>query len=178
MATRISRFSQIIVNGTDFAPIRLVCNLSKTRFSTTTTSPTRTALIVGSSGFLGSAIVSHLSEHQIVTKIVGVDIVSPPQPKFLNRFISLGGVSKDASLMDLTNEVKKGIQNEDVDGENCKFDTIICSAGGFLPTSDYRQSGDFFNGIEEMTHKNLFPVLMATHIAATKLKPGGEYNPD
>lgn len=182
MATRISRFSQIILNGNDFnfTPIRLVCNLSKTRFSTTTAFPTRTALIVGSSGFLGSAIVSHLYEHQIVTKIIGVDIVSPPQHKYLNRFISLGGVdlSNDATLMDLTNEVKKGIQNEDVEGEDCKFDTIICSAGGFLPTSDYTQSGDFFNGIEEMIHKNLFPVLMATQIAATKLKPGGEYDHD
>jgi NAD(P)-dependent dehydrogenase (short-subunit alcohol dehydrogenase family) len=72
--------------------------------------------------------------------------------------------------------VKKGLQKEEAKEEDLKFDTIICSAGGFLPTFDYSQSGDFFNGVEEMIHKNLFPVLMATHIAATKLKPGGEYN--
>jgi NAD(P)-dependent dehydrogenase (short-subunit alcohol dehydrogenase family) len=202
MATRLSCFSQIIAGGNDFVPLRLVYNLlsnnwilysngklhravirklpsvSNKRFSTTTETPTKTALIVGSSGCLGSSIVSHLYEHQIATKIIGVDVVSPPQQKYLNRFISLGGVdpSNDASLIALTNEVKKGFQQEDVKEENVKFDAIICTAGGFLPTSDYSQSEDFFNGVEEMIHKNLFPVLMATHIAATKLKPGGEYN--
>jgi len=199
MATRLSCFSQIIAGGNDFVPLRLVYNLlsnnwilnsneklhrvvirklpsvSNKRFSTTTETPTKTALIVGSSGCLGSSIVCHLYEHQIATKIIGVDVVSPPQQKYLNRFISLGGVdpSNDASLIALTNEVKKGFQHEDVKEENVKFDAIISTAGGFLPTSDYSQSEDFFNGVEEMIHKNLFPVLMATHIAATKLKPGG-----
>jgi NAD(P)-dependent dehydrogenase (short-subunit alcohol dehydrogenase family) len=67
---------------------------------------------------------------------------------------------------------------DDRDNEGTKnaipLDVVICTAGGWIPTADYA-SPDYLLGVEQMLGQNLYPVIAASHIAATRLKPGGEF---
>ena len=169
--------------------------------------PTTTALIIGSSGALGSSVVSHFRQQNIVSNIIGVDLVMPPTEhlaKSLDHFISLDVAERDMledgvevdihSLAGLTYMMTSGLEDyesslqqagkeepeefeDDNDGEDSgadaiPLDAIICTAGGFIPTMDY-SSEDFILGVEEMLSQNLYPVIAASHIASTRLKPGG-----
>lgn len=178
-------WSKVEIRSNGATTTLAVATLQKRRISrrsdanTLDTTPTTTALIIGSTGALGSTIASYLHEHQRDANIIGVDFVIPPlqNKKCLNHFIPLTDrtrtLNSPTTLADLTDQIKSGLETYDNGHPNAIFDVIICTAGGFIPTVDYSDPNDFINGVENMLRQNLYPVIAASHIAATRLKPGG-----
>ena len=111
--------------------------------------PSKTALILGSSGCLGSALVSTLSRTfgKDRINIIGSDCVQPPNSQMeadqLDAFLPLPHPSTDPSLGKMTTELLLGLKeldelssnnnsggNEDTDG-GLRLDAIICASGGW-----------------------------------------------
>ena len=181
-------WSKVEIRSNEATTTLAVATLQKRRISRRSdtkaldTTPKTTALIIGSTGALGSTIASYLHEHQRDTNIIGVDFVMPPlqNQKCLNHFIPLTdrtrSLNSPTTLADLTDQIKSGLEAYDNGLPNALFDVIICTAGGFIPTADYSDPNGFINGVEHMLRQNLYPVIAASHIAATRLKPGGTFN--
>lgn len=108
----------------------------------------KTALILGSSGCLGSTLVSTLSRTfgKDRINIIGSDCVQPPNSQMeadqLDAFLPLPHPSTDPSLGKMTTELLLGLKeldelssNNDSGGDDAdgglKLDAIICASGGW-----------------------------------------------
>lgn len=111
---------------------------------------TKTALILGSSGCLGSTLVSTLSRTfgKDRINIIGSDCVQPPNSQMeadqLDAFLPLPHPSTDPSLGKMTTELLLGLKEldelssnssagdgDDASGGGLKLDAIICASGGW-----------------------------------------------
>jgi len=90
----------------------------------------------------------------------------------LTYLLESGMQSYEEKETEASNEHEAFEGEEDESRNIVALDAIICSAGGWIPTSDYT-SPDYLLGVEQMLAQNLFPVVAASHIAASRLKPGG-----
>jgi len=135
----------------------------------------KVALVLGSSGCLGSAVVQHLGQH-LEMRVIGADVISPTDDTYatLDGYIQLPTFSHPAAVSDLTGALMEGLSRElDSDEE---IDAIICAAGGWmgdppLPKPDASDE-DFMQGAREygatinsMLEMNLYPVLAAGYAA-------------
>ena len=134
----------------------------------------KTALVLGSSGCLGSVVSSHLAQN-LDMQVVGVDVVGPPEDNnSLDAFVSLPAGDERPGLGDVTSALVGGLSQ--VLGDDVEIDAIICASGGWqgdpsLPTPDASQE-EFMEGamaygqtIDSMFQMNLYPVLAAGYAA-------------
>ena len=105
----------------------------------------KTALILGSSGCLGSALVGTLSRTfgKDEISIIGSDCVQPPDSQMeadqLDAFLPLPHPSTDPSLGKMTTELLLGLKEldelskggSDSSESGLKLDAIICASGGW-----------------------------------------------
>lgn len=144
----------------------------------------RVALVLGSSGCLGSAVAHHFRKEMGI-KIVGVDVVSLPDDSRskLDSFIKLPTYEHPAALADVTGSIVEGLAGVLEDGE--ELDAIICANGGWMGDPKLPTPGgtdeDFMAGVKEygdtinkMLEINLFPVLAAGYAANRFMADDGE----
>ena len=153
----------------------------------------RTALVLGSSGSLGSSIASHLkSNHDCI--VIGSDIHPPSKDRIdsVDAFIQLpNGLGTDndgndsITIDSLYHGLRDGLLNlYSGDEENILLDAIICANGGFAMDDDNINEFEFDNIINEhddnhdtkptpnkghvhetMLQMNYYPILAAGEIA-------------
>lgn len=135
----------------------------------------KVALVLGSSGALGSAVVRHLGK-DLDMRVVGADVVGLPEgsSSYLDAFIELPTFSQPAAIADVTAALIGGLS--EVLDEEGGIDAIICASGGWmgdppLPKPDATDE-DFMKGVQEygdtinkMLEMNLYPVLAAGYAA-------------
>lgn len=158
---------------------------TKRHFSQTSTAPhshqaQRTALILGSSGSLGSSIGAYLkSNHDCI--VIGSDIYPPPKDRIdsIDAFIQLpNGFDSDAnsnsiSIDSLYHGLRDGLRNLYNDNdEGVRLDAIICANGGFAMDDDNFDDMDAFDDFfddQENKHDNKQPPKKG-HVYETMLQ--------
>jgi len=131
--------------------------------------------VIGSSGALGSAVCEYLHSSKISSVLVGADMKPPSDSdSVLDHFVSLDddGEGGSGSLQRLTRTLMSGLEKADDDDDNLSFDAVICTAGGWMPSVDYT-SEDYLMSVEKMIQQNLYPVIAASQVAATRLNRKG-----
>jgi len=144
------------------------------------------ALILGSSGTLGSAIASYLKRHHDFI-IIGSDLHLPSKDRIecIDAFIQLEKVkdsrngskisstsnddevvSFDITMNDLTQGLKNGMKDLVGNDDNLlELDAIICASGGFAMDDDDDDNNDNQSVYENMMKMNFYPILAANEIA-------------
>ena len=143
------------------------------------------ALVIGSSGCLGSTIVRYLAT-DMGMHVVGADIVGLPEGSntSLNAFIELPTFSQPATVADVTAALVRGLS--DVLGEEDEIDAIIVASGGFMSDPPFPKpdatDDEFMKGAQEygasvnkMLEMNLYPVLAAGYAANRYMANEGEF---
>mmetsp|Transcript_27412 Transcript_27412/g.40609 ORF Transcript_27412/g.40609 Transcript_27412/m.40609 type:complete len:290 (+) Transcript_27412:171-1040(+) len=101
-------------------------------FSNTTPRDNQTALVLGSNGALGSAIISHLKQiNKDDITIIGADVTPNRDQTNVNAFILLQGGGNAESVSE---DLVKGFQ--DLFDSKPEFDALICANGGFAMDDD------------------------------------------
>lgn len=118
----------------------------------TTTHHDKNVLILGSSGALGSTIVSHLKQHYGCT-IIGADIAAAEDSLSLDAFLPL-------SPNDTASALHAGLKSLDKGTGNLKLNAIICANGGFLEDDDKNPA----SGHARMMEMNYYPVVAASSL--------------
>ncbi|CAB9512847.1 expressed unknown protein [Seminavis robusta] len=139
----------------------------------------RIALVIGSSGALGSA-VSHYLSQQVGMHVLGADVIETPEMP-LDGFISLATQSPSAASV--TMELASGIH--DMLEETEELDTIVVAAGGWAgdtrPMTGQQSLAEeiqmdatlYGSNIDTMIQMNLIPVIAAGYAAQRFMGPNG-----
>lgn len=135
----------------------------------------KTALVVGSSGVLGSAVARHLSRMNI--NVIGADIQEVSETAQLYDFVPLPHPSQgDASLGEVTRRLTTGVQH--VLGEDGTLDAIIVASGGWEGDPPFVEDETIEDGalaygdsIDRMMKMNLQPVVSAGYVAQHFMNP-------
>lgn len=112
-------------------------------------------LCLGGTGQLGTRVVSILSKH----KVINVDFKLHPEAKH------------NIVLKNQEPPINNKLVTEAVKDLNTKFDAIIVTAGGW--TGGSIKDDDYFEKVTKMNEVNLYPTLLAAHLATKYLIPGG-----
>lgn len=142
----------------------------------------KTALVLGSSGALGSA-VSHYLSQTAGMKVIGADVRELPGE--LNGDWELDGfvpLPKDSTLGDLTTRLVQGVDFYLQDTKS-GLDAIVCASGGWQgdPAPPLEGSKDdiekgalaYAETIQDMLRMNLDPVLATGYLAQQYMGPNG-----
>lgn len=138
----------------------------------------KVALVLGSSGCLGSAVVQHLRKH-LDLKVLGADVVRPRDEdstatKSMDSFIHLPSGSHATTVADISTALVEGLANT-LESEE-EIDAIVCACGGWMgdptaPKPDVPED-EFLSAVQEysdtvhkMLEMNLYPVLAAGYAA-------------
>ncbi len=128
----------------------------------------KTALVLGSSGCLGSTLVGTLSRTfgKGGISIIGSDCVQPPDSQMeadqLDAFLPLPHPSTDPSLGKMTTELLLGLKELDGlsrgdsdsdEGGGLKLDTIICASGGWEGDPPTVNVDDLDNPTDDMEER-------------------------
>jgi len=144
------------------------------------------ALVLGSSGALGSTVARYLSREQGMT-VLGADVVEVPSDFNssdweLDGFVSLPTMAQRPSVADISAELASGIFNI---LHNEQIDTIVCASGGWGgdPKPMVGQNleaeqvllgaHEYGEAIDKMIYMNLVPVIAAGYSAQTFMGPNG-----
>lgn len=136
----------------------------------------KAALIIGSSGSLGSTIASHLKSHHNCI-VIGSDIHPPSIDRVdcIDAFIQLP--NENISIDNLIDGLKNGIRKltddeDDADNGKFEFDAIICASGGFAMDDSLSKNDEISTNAssvgtvyENMMQMNYYPVVAAGEIA-------------
>lgn len=140
----------------------------------------KTALVLGSSGALGSSTARYLSK-DLNVNVIGADVTELPNDFTgdweLDGFVNL---PMNASLTNLTTRLVRGVHFL-LHGQ-AKLDAIIVASGGWegdpeenVPRLEEKlvEQGavEYVQSIERMRLKNLDPVIAASYIARHYMKP-------
>ena len=145
------------------------CHPQKRHLSNQPAEGSKTALVVGSSGSLGSTIAHRLKKHHDCI-VIGTDIHPPSQERVnsIDGFIQLPNGSTDErkiSIDGLHHSLRDGLRNlyNDNDDE-IELDAIVIASGGFsMDQNDQEENiGEVY---ENMFQMNYFPVIAAGEIA-------------
>jgi NAD(P)-dependent dehydrogenase (short-subunit alcohol dehydrogenase family) len=135
----------------------------------------KTALVIGSSGALGSAVSKHLKD--LGMQVLGADVVELPSELTSSQW-ELDGfcpLPADAHLPELTRQLVRGVNFFLKPQEG--FDAIVVASGGWQADPDYAdldpgneqalEDGalEYAQTIQSMRQKNLDPVLAAGYVA-------------
>ncbi len=141
----------------------------------------KTALVLGSSGSLGSAVASQLKNYHDCV-VIGSDLYPPSEDRVgcIDAFIQLGEHDSDDITVDqLIHGLQDGIANlySDAGGSGVELDAIICASGGFAMDDDGNADGDGDGDgdgdsagaggkvYQDMLKMNYYPVVAAGEIA-------------
>jgi len=139
------------------------------------------ALVVGSSGVLGSTVSTHLAK-RLSMKVIGADMVTPPSQTAskLDGFIKMPslGTQLGQACSQLTRGLKTALADK---GE--KIDLVVVASGGFgmdheVPGSSeshqvqVEEANEFGNSIERMLQMNLHPVLATSYAVNSFMTEG------
>ena len=143
----------------------------------------KTALVLGSFGCLGRAVVRHLAL-QLNMQVLGADVVELPNDTdtILDGFISVPNLKKNPALADITSALVEGVSNNLGDGD--QIDVIVCASGGWqgdpeMPKPDATDAEviagarAYGETIDKMISMNLYPVLAAGYVAHRFMAPEG-----
>lgn len=136
------------------------------------------ALVLGSSGCLGNAVVQHLRKN-LGMKVLGADVVAPRDEdstttKSIDAFIHLPKGSHATAVADISTALVEGLSDA-LESEE-EIDAIICACGGWMgdpsaPKPDLTED-EFLTAVQEysetvhkMLEMNLYPVLAAGYAA-------------
>jgi dihydropteridine reductase len=136
----------------------------------------KTALVVGSSGALGTAVSRHLLRMNV--RVIGADIQDTAETVQLHGFIPLPPPGQEPSLGEVTRRLNEGIGN--VLGEDEGLDLLVVASGGWegdppvVEGEDSEQSAlAYGNSIDRMMRMNLYPVAAAGFVAPRHMNKGG-----
>lgn len=155
-----------------------------------TTTASKKALVVGSSGTLGRAIVQELQDKHNM-KVLQADVLAPPPPSSSSSSrssaLSFCDLSQSASLADLTVHLATGVgQFLNLERDET-LDVVVCAAGGWAgnPSLLQRSSSTmphetleqemaaqamvYAETIDRMRHVNLDPVLATSYLLQAQL---------
>lgn len=138
----------------------------------------KVALVLGSSGCLGSAVVHHLRKN-LDLKVLGADVVrhrddNSTTTRSLDAFINLPSGSHATTVADVSTALVEGLSAA-LESEE-EIDAIVCACGGWMgdplaPKPDVTEE-EFLSGVKEysetihkMLEMNLYPVLAAGYAA-------------
>jgi dihydropteridine reductase len=135
----------------------------------------KTALVLGSSGWLGKKVVQHLVELNL--QVIGADVCELPNESdsgSLDGFVTVPNLNVKPSLADITTALVTGVS--EILGEEEQIDVIICANGGWQPDPEPPRQGAsaeeviagakaYGETIDRMMHMNLYPVTAAGYVA-------------
>jgi dihydropteridine reductase len=129
----------------------------------------KTALVIGSSGILGSTVSQYLSRG-INMNVIGADVLELPNESDwdLDAFIALPHHSERPSLGELTQRLSLALRSV---LEGAKIDAIVVASGGYEGDpalgNDAADQGalDYGDSIDRMIQMNLYPAAAAGYIA-------------
>lgn len=129
----------------------------------------KTALVVGSSGHLGSVMADYLSK-QLNMKVLGADIDEPEDTSKtrLESFISMSTDETGPTIASMTRALVRGV-SDSLDDEE-EISAIICCNGGFLsdPSTSIltdEAMAEYDEVVNKMMQVNLFPTVAASSAA-------------
>lgn len=146
----------------------------------------QTALVLGSSGSLGSTVSKYLSR-TVNMNVIGADVVELPNESDweLDDFVALPHFGQHPTLGDLTERLAKGVdyslRTED------SLDIIVVASGGWQmdptlhnnETSHLEKTQDlartYGDSMETMMRMNFYPVAAAGYIAQEFMADEGMY---
>jgi dihydropteridine reductase len=155
-----------------------------------------TALVIGSSGALGSAVSRYLSS-SLGTFVLGADVVELPPDLTLDGFELDGFVPlpRNADLTELTTVLAEGVHryldvpsassSSSLSSSRRRLDAIVCASGGFQmdPTASSTDFNDwtevegsvreYTESVQRMIHMNLDPVVGASFLAQHYMNANG-----
>ena len=111
-------------------------------------------LCIGGAGQLGSKVVSIFSKH----KVVNIDF-KPHETATRNILLQ----------SDQTIQLNNRFAIDSIKSINHKFDAILVTAGGW--TGGSIKDDDYFEKVKQMSQMNLYPSLLAAHLATKYLSP-------
>eukprot|EP00128_Syssomonas_multiformis_P018752 Colp12_sorted_trinity150504_noHs@20350 len=120
----------------------------------------RSVLVYGGKGALGSALVSHFKEHS--WKVLSVDL-------FANENADVNIVLSPSD--DLDTQSTKVNAEVGVALADTKLDAVLCVAGGWAGGN--ASNKDFVKNTDLMVKQSINSSVVAAHIAAVHLKEGG-----
>jgi dihydropteridine reductase len=155
-----------------------------------------TALVIGSSGALGSAVSRYLSS--LGTLVLGADVVELPPDLTLDGFELDGFVPlpRNAGLTELTRVLAEGVHRyldvlssspstSSPSSSRRRLDAIVCASGGWQmdPTAASTDFNDwtevegsvreYTESVQRMIHMNLDPVVAASFLARHYMNANG-----
>jgi dihydropteridine reductase len=150
------------------------------------TTTTTTALVIGSSGALGSAVSRYLSSLDGTT-VLGADVVEVPPDLTLDGFELDGFVHlpRHSGLTELTTALAEGVSRcLETAATRRRLDAIVCASGGWKMdptpselTEDWtdleRSVREYTESIQQMIHMNLDPVAAAAFMTQHFMNPNG-----
>mmetsp|Transcript_1662 Transcript_1662/g.2941 ORF Transcript_1662/g.2941 Transcript_1662/m.2941 type:complete len:307 (-) Transcript_1662:183-1103(-) len=135
----------------------------------------KTALVVGSSGCLGSTVAKYLSREEHMN-VIGADVVSPDaDDSTLHDFVLL---SPNSTLTELTENLAEGVE-EGLSGESLSAIVVASGAWQMDPTppthvgSSQEPAQIYGDAMETMMKINFNPVAAAGYIAHAYMGPQG-----
>jgi len=160
----------------------------------------KNVLVVGSSGILGKALVSHFG-HRCDWNVIGADVLDPSETaeeRGLRDYVQL---PKDGSMADLTGQLYRGVSRHLRAGgggsnDEERLDAIVCASGGWAGDVDVadmmenhlaesasseledvdieeeyaRESAEV---CERMMRVNYYPIVAASQVGRRFMKRGG-----
>ena len=144
----------------------------------------KNALVLGSSGALGTAVSRHLRRMNV--NVIGADIQDTAETAQLYSFIPLPHPSQSPNLGDVTRRLDAGVQDaleeqhlNGEGGEKNGLDLIVVASGGWesdplLPEEAIEGGAAMYgDSIERMMQMNLYPVVASGYVAQYHMNKGG-----
>ena len=134
----------------------------------------KTALVLGSSGALGTALSRHLLRMNV--QVIGADIQDTAETVQLHGFIPLPHPGQQAGIGELTRRLNEGVS--DVLGDGNGLDLVVVASGGWEgdpPLAEDIEEGAVAYGdtIDRMMRMNLYPVVASGYVAQHHMNQGG-----
>lgn len=147
----------------------------------------KTALVLGSSGVLGSTVAKYLSRQEHMN-VIGADVVELPNLSDfeVDDFVPLPHFGQHPTLGELTERLAKGVDYSLSNNTgNNELSAIVVASGGWQldPTPDadathfeLQQGARVYgDAMETMLRMNLYPVAAAGYIAQEYMGPEGAF---
>ena len=112
-------------------------------------------LCIGGSGQLGSKVISVFGKH----KVFNVD------------FRPHSSAAHNITLKDQTPQLNNKFAIDSIKSLGIKFSAILVTAGGW--TGGNIKDEDYYEKVKQMNEVNLYPSLLAAHLATKYMTPGG-----
>lgn len=147
---------------------------------------TKTALVLGSSGALGTAVTRHFLQRGNSVNVIGADVVDSAETPQFHGFVPLPPASQDnCTLAEVTHRLTQGVSSI-LEHDDALIDVIVVASGGWESDPERHANASVEENIEEnalaygdsvdrMMRMNLYPVLAAGYVAQHYMNHGGLY---